>query len=152
MNNSNTDYYFDFSGSTGTGGQVNMTASVDGEMSDISLNPVSNAVIKKYVDENKSRLVALYANENGTDIYARIDAFLGHDFIVFYASASESSYPSAHSVPVRYLHDAPSERLPLRVADNDAYTDYIFTDHGVCIEKSSGDARGKIYGIYGVKI
>ena len=152
MNNSNTDYYFDFSGSTGTSGQVNMTASVDGEMSDISLNPVANAVIKKYVDENKGKLDVIYADENGTYIYTGIDIFKNYDFILFYASASETSYPGAHSVPIRYLHDAPSERLPIRIADNDAYTDYIFTDHGVCIEKYSGDTRGKIYGIYGVRI
>ncbi len=145
----NNNFYFDFSDSEL--GQMNGSYSVDSQMSDISMNPVSNAVIKRYVDSTKAKITTIFATPEGKHAHSSAYLFSEYDFLIFYASSYYTSTPSCHCVPIRYLKDAGLETMTIKVADNDVYTEYTFTQHGFYIETPYNDTRGKVFALYGVK-
>jgi hypothetical protein len=123
---------------------------VDGEMSDTSTNPVSNAAVKDYIDSGKTTLTLIYANTVGKTAYSLNGLLEGYDLVICYASPSQEASPSCYCVPLRYIEDAYKSPMELQVSDNDAYTLFMLTRNGFYTEKHTGSTFGKIYAMYGV--
>lgn len=152
MDNFNNNFYFDFSQGSNVGGQTYGDLTVDNEMSDTSMNPVANAIVKKYIDASKTTMTPIFANTDGKHSLISPNMLEGYDLIICYASACAESAPTSHCLPFRYLTDAASSPMALLVTDNEVYTRYMFTKNGFYIENYSGDSRGKVFALYGVKL
>lgn len=124
---------------------------IDSEMSSTSGNPVSNRVIKKYIDGGRSILTTIFADRNGKATYTSQDLLLGYDFLICYATPSGQNSPLCYTVPIRYLNDVGSP-MELQVADNEVFTLFKFTKDGFSTVSTNGSEAGKILALYGVTI
>ncbi len=124
---------------------------VDSAMSNYSTNPVSNNVLKSYIDENKSTFTKIFVDKAGKTEYSYSSGFSKFDFLICYASPTGSSAPMSSTVAVKYISDA-GVNLEMQVADDAHYAKFVFHPNGFYSSGYSGSTAGKIYALYGVKI
>ena len=148
MDSFNNEFFFDFSDSVS--GQASGNNGIDTKMSDSSMNPVANAVVKKYIDESKSVMTRIFVNKSGSTGYSSTNLLAHHELILCYASASPNSPPSCYPVPLRYMGDTLLTPIRLHVADNEGYTTFAFDKNGFYVDDHSGDAPGKVLAVYGI--
>ena len=122
---------------------------VDDEMSDTSMNPVSNATVKSYIDE-KSNYTKIFADSTGKASYSYNGNFTDFDCLICYATPTSGNSPVCSCIPIKYCKDVKSP-MELQVADNESYTVFMFHETGFYTEKYSGSAGGKVLALYGVK-
>ncbi len=123
---------------------------VDRAMSVSSNNPVSNSVIKKYID-GKVSFTKIFSDDIGKTGYAYSGKLTDFDILICYASPSGLNSPLCYSIPISYCLEVKSP-MELQVADNEAYTVFMFHPDGFYTEKYNGSAGGRVFGLYGVKI
>ena len=122
---------------------------VDDQMSDTSMNPVSNATVKSYID-NKSNYTKIFSDSTGKSSYAYNGNLTDFDFLVCYASPSGSNSPMCQCIPITFCKEVKSP-MELQVADNGSYTVFMFHETGFYTEKYSSTAGGRVFALYGVK-
>ena len=124
---------------------------VDSEISDTSTNPVSNATLKRYVDESLPKVTLIYANTTGKTAYSAGDLLAGYDYLICYATPEAGKSYSCHFVPLRFLEDARTSPMELTVSDQNVKTSFMLTRNGFYTEDHTGSTSGKIYAMYGIK-
>lgn len=123
---------------------------VDSEMSDTSVNPVSNSVIKKYVDEKRLVFDEIFADTAGRFAYQEQGRLTQYDLLICYASADPSGKPCCFPVPIKYYQTS-SETMSIQVSDGSYYTVFTFNSQGCSSSGSSGAMPGRYYALYGIK-
>ena len=94
-------------------------------------------------------LQTIFEDSSGKTAYWGADISLeGYDLVVYYASPSDSASPVCGIIPIRYAIGYVGGNMKVQIADNSAYTVFVFNKAGFYTDSGN---NGKIYALYGIK-